>query len=154
MRLPIRVLVLCTANSARSQLAEALLRDRGQGRVDVESAGATPAESVHPGAIRVLSEHAVPIRDQRPKRTEEVLGLGWDVVITVCDQAREACPVLPEATLSVHWSVEDPARAPGEAAAFEKAYEDLGRRVDELLKLSIEALDPQDLKKELDRLGA
>jgi arsenate reductase len=107
---------------------------------------------VNPSAVRVLAAHGVSIQEQRPKRTEEVLGLGWDVVITVCDEAYEACPVLPGATLSVHWGMADPAGAENEVQAFEETYELLERRVDALLELPIEALDPRELKWELERL--
>ena len=143
MRLPIRLLILCTANSARSQIAQAILNARGAGRVVAESAGAKPAERVHPGALRVLAAHGLEADRQRPKRTEEVLGLGWDVVLTVCDLAKEACPVLPEATLTAHWGVADPAGAPNEPRAFQEAYE----------VLDLAAVSPQELEDELNRIG-
>ena len=153
MKLPLRVLVLCTANSARSQIAEALLRERSTGRVEVESAGVTPAAQVNPSALRVLAAHGVPVVGHRPKGTEEALGSDWDVVITVCDQAREACPVLPEATLTAHWGVEDPVGSPNETQAFEEAFRILSRRINEFLSLPLARLASKQLRTELDRIG-
>ena len=138
---------------ARSQIAEALLRSRGAGRVEARSAGSAPAERVNPGALRVLAAHGVDHEGHPPTRTEAVLGLGWDVVITVCDQARESCPVLPSATLTAHWDVEDPVGAPDEADAFEEAYEVLSRRIDDLLAVDLGEFDPQELELELARIG-
>ncbi len=153
MKLPLRVLVLCMANSARSQIAEALLRERGSSCVEVESAGVTPAALVNLGALRVLAVHGISVVSHRPKRIEEVLSSGWDVVITVCDQARQACPVFPEATLTAHWGVEDPVGAPNEVQAFEEVFQRLSRRIDDFLSLSLDTLNPELLRIELDRIG-
>jgi len=153
MKLPLHVLVLCMANSARSQIAEALLRERGSSCVEVESAGVTPAELVNPGALRVLAVHGISAVSHRPKRTEEVLSSGWDVVITVCDQARQACPVFPEVTLTAHWGVEDPVGAPNEVQAFEEVFQILSRRIDEFLSLPLDTLDPEPLRIQLNRIG-
>ena len=153
MKLPLRILVLCTANSARSQIAEALLRERSTGRVEVESAGVTPAAQVSPSTLRVLAAHGIPVMGHQPKPAEEVLGSSWDVVITVCDEAREACPVLPGVTLTSHWGVEDPAGSPNETQAFEEAFQILSRRINEFLSLPLATLDPEQLRTELDRIG-
>lgn len=134
-------------------MAEALLRARGPGRVEAQSAGANPAQDIHPRAVQVLAEHGIPVVGQRAKRTDEVLGLGWDVVITVCDQAREACPVLPGATLAAHWGMEDPAEDADAERAFGEAFELLSRRVDELLDLPLNTLGPDELLEELDGIG-
>jgi protein-tyrosine-phosphatase len=133
-------------------MAEALLRAQGPERVEAQSAGANPAQDIHPRALQVLAERGIPVVGQRAKRTDEVLGLGWDVVITVCDQAREACPVLPGATLAVHWGMEDPAEAASERA-FAEAFELLSRRVDELLALPLNTLMPDELLEELEGIG-
>jgi arsenate reductase (thioredoxin) len=154
MELPLRVLVLCTANSARSQIAQALFSLRGGGRIDVESAGTTPAAEVNPGALRVLADHGIPTEAQRPKGVDDVAGLGWDVVITVCDQAKEACPILPGVPVSAHWGVPDPVGAVDEVEAFERAFEVLGRRVDDFLALPLETLSRDALKEALDRIGS
>lgn len=154
MELPLRVLVLCTANSARSQIAQALFSRRGRGRIEVESAGTTPAPEVNPGALRVLADHGIDAEGQRPKAVEDVMDEGWDVVITVCDQAKEACPVLPGVAVAAHWGVTDPVGAVDQRMAFERAFEVLGGRVDDFLALPLEALSPDALKEELDRIGS
>ncbi|MDE0083849.1 MAG: arsenate reductase ArsC [Gammaproteobacteria bacterium] len=153
---PLRVLMLCTANSARSQIAEALLRHCGAGRVEAGSAGATPAGRVHPAALGVLERHGVPAERLGPKATGELLGREWDVVITVCDRARDACPVLPRATVSAHWGMPDPARVTGtgEAAAFDEAFRTLRRRIDAFLALRLEELDPAALGEALTEIGS
>ena len=154
-RTPIRVLFLCTANSARSQIAEALLRHGGRGRVEAASAGARPADKVHPAALGVLAKHGIPPPGRGPRASGDLLGRRWDIVITVCDQAREACPVLPEATLSVHWRMPDPARAAAadEAEAFGDAFRMLRRRIDAFLALPLEELGSAALRRALREIG-
>ncbi len=91
---PVRVLFLCTHNSARSQMAEGLLRHLGQGRVEVHSAG-TVATRVHPLAVAAMAEKSIEISGQRSKHLEEFSGQEFDYVVTVCDNARESCPIFP-----------------------------------------------------------
>lgn len=110
---PIRVLFLCTKNSARSQMAEALLAHEGGGRFEVASAGATPAMSVDPMTFEVLDQLGIDWRAHRPKGFDAIQSTEWEVVVTVCDRAREACPVLPGRPVFAHWSLEDPVEAPG-----------------------------------------
>lgn len=88
---PLRVLFLCTQNSARSQIAEALLNSRNDKRVQAGSAGTRPAERVNPFALEFLDKHGVDSSNARPKTIDEVAGERWDIVITVCDAAKEAC---------------------------------------------------------------
>jgi arsenate reductase (thioredoxin) len=102
-----RVLILCTGNSARSQMAEGLLRHDAGERFDVESAG-TKASSVRPEAIAAMSELGIDISGQRSKNVDEFEGQRFDYVITVCDNARETCPVFFEATEKLHHSFDDP----------------------------------------------
>jgi arsenate reductase len=113
---PTRVLFLCTHNSARSQIAEALLRRRGGDRFEVASAGSEPGERVHPLALRVIGELGATPAGHRPKGFDEVFGREWDLVVTVCDDALVACPVLPPETRSTHWGLADPSRAQGSEA--------------------------------------
>jgi arsenate reductase len=138
------VLVLCTGNSARSQIAEALLSSRGAGRIAVESAGSRPAPRANPLAIRVLAEHGVDWRGKEPRGLDAVADRRWDLVITVCDNARDACPVLPGQPAMAHWGMEDPAEATGSdderMAAFRAAYDLISERVDALLALPLETL--------------
>jgi arsenate reductase len=110
-----RVLILCTHNSARSQMAERLLRELGGDRFEVASAG-TVATAVHPLAARTMEEIGLDLRGQSSKTLERYLGERWDYVITVCDQAGERCPVFPGPARRIHWSFEDPSAATGSEA--------------------------------------
>jgi len=102
------VLILCTGNSARSQMAEGLLRHEAGDRFDVYSAGTKPS-LVRPEAIAVMAELGIDISGHRSKSADEFAGRDLDYVITVCDNAREACPVFPAKTRRMHWPFEDPA---------------------------------------------
>jgi arsenate reductase len=108
-----RILVLCTGNSCRSIMAEALFRELGSERVDVVSAGSVPAGAVNPLTERVLEEAGIDHGWARSKSMTEFLDREFDHVITVCDDAAEACPTFPGAALRTHWSIPDPALAPG-----------------------------------------
>src|SRR5215471_16101823 len=109
-----KVLFLCTGNSARSILAEYLLRRIGHGRFEVYSAGTQPAGKVNPLALRVLKElYHVDASGARSKSTDEFQKMNFDFVITVCDNARESCPVWPGQPIIAHWGVPDPALATG-----------------------------------------
>jgi arsenate reductase (thioredoxin) len=107
-----RVLFLCTHNSARSQMAEGLLRDIAGDRFDVHSAG-TEATHVRPDAIKVMAELGIDISEQTSKTLDRYLEEHWDAVITVCDDANEACPVFPGTAARDHWSFPDPSKASG-----------------------------------------
>jgi arsenate reductase len=107
-----RVLILCTANSARSQMAEGLLRELGGDRLDVFSAGAKPS-MVNPLAIQVMHERGIDISHHRSKHLGEFLDQPFDEVITVCDTAAETCPIFPGRAQRIHWSFPDPAAAEG-----------------------------------------
>ena len=108
-----RVLILCTGNSARSQMAEGLLRHMAGDRLEVHSAGTRPG-SVRPEAIAVLAELGIDIRGHWSKHVDEFAGQPFDYVITVCDHADQSCPVFPGQTRRIHWSFEDPAAAAGD----------------------------------------
>lgn len=107
-----RVLILCTGNSARSQMAEGLLRHLAGGAIIVESAGTAPSP-VNPLAIRDMAERGIDISHHRSKHLSEFLNQPFDVVITVCDQAAEACPIFPGRAERIHWSFPDPAAVTG-----------------------------------------
>lgn len=111
-----RVLILCTGNSARSQMAEGLLRNDFGDRLRVDSAGSKPG-TVRPEAIAVMAEVGIDISGHRSKHVDEFAGEQFDVVITVCDHAREVCPVFPGAPRVVHRSFDDPAAVEGDEAA-------------------------------------
>ena len=110
-----RVLILCTGNSARSQMAEGLLREIAGGNIDVESAGVIKS-FVRPQAISVMKELGIDISGHRSKSVEEFTGQEFDYVITVCDNAKESCPVFPGNVKRIHWSFDDPAEATGNDA--------------------------------------
>ncbi len=111
---PHKILVLCTGNSARSILAEYLLREKGRGRFEVFSAGSRPTGRVNPLAIRVLHErYQLDASAARSKSAEEFRGVPLDFVLTVCDHAREACPVWPGVPVLAHWGPPDPAAVTG-----------------------------------------
>lgn len=107
-----RVLILCTGNSARSQMAEGLLRHDAGDRFEVESAGTRPSQ-VRPEAIHALGELGIDISAHRSKHVDEVLGQNFDYVLTVCDNAKESCPVFPSTAKCIHHNFEDPAAVQG-----------------------------------------
>lgn len=110
-----RVLILCTGNSARSQMAEGLLRHDAGDRYEVSSAGTNPS-SVRPEAIQALAELGIDIRHHRSKHVDELANQPFDYVLTVCDNARESCPVFPGAAKVIHHNFDDPAAAEGTEA--------------------------------------
>lgn len=125
------VLILCTGNSCRSQMAEGLLREAAGELLDVHSAGSNPIGRVHPRAIDVMKEIGIDIDGHRSKHLEEFLDAGIDVVITVCDNANETCPVFPGNVDRYHWSFADPVHATGTEeeidAAFRKTRDEIRR---------------------------
>lgn len=152
-----RVLFLCTGNSARSQMAEAVVNHRGQGRFRAESAGSQPAARVNPRAIAVLEEAGIPWRGHQPCGLEGLVGEEWDLVITVCDNAREACPIFPGQPVVAHWTMTDPAAVEGTAAQKQRAFQEalalIARRVDLLLELPVTSLGPAALRERVGRIG-
>jgi arsenate reductase len=129
---PIRVLFVCTGNSARSVMAEALLRHHGGERFEVHSAGTEP-KGVNPLTLRVLGEAGMDASFARSKSVAEFLGQTFDYVVTVCDQARQTCPVFPGVHESLHWGYEDPAAAEGteeeRLAVFRAVFIQMAERV-------------------------
>jgi arsenate reductase len=113
---PRRVLILCTGNSARSQMAEGLLRHLAGDRFEVASAGVAPTQ-VRPEAVTVMREVGVDISRHHSKSVDEFVAQEFDYVITVCDNANEQCPVFPGKTERIHWSFDDPAAAEGDEHA-------------------------------------
>lgn len=129
---PKRVLILCTGNSARSQMAEGLLRHLSGNKIAVQSAGTKPG-SVRAEAIEAMRELGIDISRHRSKSVDEFNGQEFDYVITVCDNARENCPVFPGRTKRIHWSFDDPAAAPGDATArlavFRRVRDEINERL-------------------------
>lgn len=153
------VLFLCTGNSARSILAEALLNREGQGRYQAFSAGSQPRGEVHPMALDLLARNGFKTDDLRSKSWDEFAEPGapqLDFVFTVCDNAAgETCPVWPGQPMSAHWGIEDPATVEGEGqrAAFERAMMFLRNRISLFTALPLDAIDAMSLKDELDTIG-
>lgn len=143
------ILVLCTGNSARSILGEAIINRLGDGRNRGFSAGSFPKGQVHPGALRLLERHSYPIVDLRSKSWDEFSGLDAptiDAVITVCDNAAsEMCPIWPGQPIKAHWGLPDPAAVDGDDAtvdaAFEATHAALLRRIERLVELPIRERD-------------
>jgi arsenate reductase len=129
---PIRVLFVCTGNSARSIMAEALLRHHGGEEFEVHSAGTEP-RGVNPLTLKVLEDAGIDASSARSKSVNEYLGQEFDYVVTVCDEARQVCPVFPGVHESLHWGYEDPAEATGaeeeKLAVFRRVFVQLGERV-------------------------
>lgn len=127
------VLILCTGNSARSQMAEGLLRDRAGDRMRVESAGTKPSH-VHPLAIRAMDEVGIDLREHRSKYLNEFTSTPFTYVITVCDHAAETCPVFPGLAERLHWSQPDPAAVEGSEderlEAFRQVRDALTERIE------------------------
>jgi ArsR family transcriptional regulator, arsenate/arsenite/antimonite-responsive transcriptional repressor / arsenate reductase (thioredoxin) len=142
------VLFLCTGNSARSPMAEALLRHRTSGRVEVESAGSHPKPRLHPTAVRVMREdYGIDLTNQRPQHLDAVTGRRFDYVISLCDKVRETCPEFEEQGVLVHWSIPDPATVDaGQAgySAFRDTATELDRRIGFLLPVLEHAMSDRE----------
>ena len=155
------VLFLCTGNSARSIMAEAILSFKGRPNFTAYSAGSHPSGAVRTEAIRQLATANIPAQGLRSKSWEEFSGPGapqLDFVITVCDNAaKEVCPFWPGQPISAHWGVPDPAAAAGSPADIERAYRNafflLDRRITLFLCLPLTSLDKLAIEKEIDRIG-
>lgn len=132
---PLRILFLCTHNSARSQMAEALMR-RAAGQVVIAASAGSEPSAVHPLAVMVMAERGIDIGGQRSKDMAVPARQHWDIVVTVCDRVREVCPTFPEETRAIHWSIRDPVAVSGteaeRLAAFRTAAEEIGRRAGRL----------------------
>ena len=128
-----RVLILCTGNSARSQMAEGLLRHDAGDRFEVASAGVNPTQ-VRGEAIETMREVGIDISNHRSKPVAEFSGQEFDYVVTVCDNANEQCPVFPGKTQRIHWSFEDPAAVEGDAATRLAAFRKIRDEIRERLK--------------------
>lgn len=133
-----RILFLCTGNSSRSQMAEAVAEHLGGGAVRAFSAGSHP-KPLHPEGVRVMGERGIDISDQRPKHLSEFALERFDCVVTLCDRVREVCPEFPGHPDVIHWSIPDPARE-DDPAAFERTAAELEARIPFLLKLIEEAV--------------
>jgi arsenate reductase len=155
------VLFLCTGNSARSIMAEAIMNKKGFPTFTAYSAGSHPKGAVHPGAVRQIEIAKLPIVGLRSKDWSEFAKPGspkLDFVFTVCDNAaKEVCPVWPGQPMTAHWGVPDPAAVDGTPEQIDRAFRDafimLDRRISLFLALPLSSLDILAIKKEIDRIG-
>ena len=155
------VLFLCTGNSARSILAEAILNHSGKGRFRAFSAGSHPAGKVNSWAIELLTRQKLEVADLRSKNWNEFAAAGapqLDFVFTVCDNAAgEVCPVWPGQPQTAHWGIEDPAAVAGsdedKRRAFSKAFAEMNRRISLFTNLPLAKLDAMAIKREIDQIG-
>jgi arsenate reductase (thioredoxin) len=141
----LRVLFVCTGNSARSQMAEAALNQRGGGRFVAESVGSEPAAQVNQFALDALRDAGIKWQGHSPRGLDALEREGWDIVITVCDHAREACPVFPGHPVVAHWGMADPAAVEGDPErkrhAFREALQLINQRLNLLLALPTAPFD-------------
>ncbi len=155
----INVLFLCTGNSARSIMAEAILSHDGAGRFAAYSAGSKPTGTPNPFALAMLAEQGYPAEGFASKSWHDFAdGPAFDLIFTVCDSAAaETCPVWPGQPISAHWGIPDPAAAEGsdadKRAAFRIAFQRLKRRIDALLALPLDTLSPEALSEALTAIG-
>ena len=155
------VLFLCTGNSARSIMAEAILQREGMGRLNSFSAGSRPKGTIHPYALELLRQLNYPVKGLRSKGWDEFAAAGapaLDFVFTVCDNAAaEVCPIWPGQPMTAHWGVPDPAAAEGTEAerrfAFADAYRMLKNRISVFVNLPMASLDRMALKERLSAIG-
>ncbi len=159
------VLFLCTGNSARSILAEAILNHVGKGRFRAYSAGSHPGGKVNPFAIELLTKQGLAVADLRSKSWDQFGEISaapeaphLDFVFTVCDNAAgEVCPIWPGQPMTAHWGIEDPAAVEGSDAdkrkAFTKAFAEMNRRISLFTSLPIAKLDALAIKRELEQIG-
>ncbi|MBA2467256.1 MAG: arsenate reductase ArsC [Sphingomonas sp.] len=156
---PYNVLFLCTGNSARSILAEAILNREGKGRFRAFSAGSYPKGEVHPAALALLRELSIPTDGLRSKSWDEFAQAHapkLDFVFTVCDNAAgETCPIWPGQPMTAHWGIEDPAAVQGEGQrqAFWNAYQAMQRRIQLFLALPLDSVDDLNLTRRLRDIG-
>jgi arsenate reductase len=156
---PLNILVLCTGNSCRSVLGEALINHLGAGRLRAFSAGSHPIGRINENALATLARHGLPMEGYRSQSWNEFEHENIDVLISVCDSAAgEACPVYLGQAVRGHWGLPDPAHVTGSPevveAAFEATYAALERRIRKLLALPLETLSRAELAEALNRIGA
>ena len=138
-------------------MAEALVNWKGRGRFHAESAGSSPADRVNPHAIETLREYHTPWRGRAPRSIDGLEREPWDLVVTVCDRAKESCPIFPGQPIMAHWGMADPALVAGDdatkRAAFKDAFLLLSRRIDLLLALPVEKLERLALEARVRAIG-
>ena len=155
----LNVFVICTGNSCRSVMGEALVNHLGQGRLKAFSAGSHPIGRINTGALATLKRHNLPTEGYQSQSWEDFEETAMDIVITVCDNAAgESCPVYLTEVVRTHWGVSDPGHVEGtdeeKIAAFEQTFSILKLRVEKMLELPLETMTPEELTAELNKIGS
>ncbi|HIF55171.1 MAG: arsenate reductase ArsC [Methylococcales bacterium] len=155
----LNVFVICTGNSCRSVMGEALVNHLGQGRLKAFSAGSHPIGRINTGALATLKRHNLPTEGYQSQSWEDFEDTAMDIVITVCDNAAgESCPVYLTEVVRTHWGVSDPGHVEGtdeeKIAAFEQTFSILKLRVEKMLELPLETMTPEELTAELNKIGS
>ena len=145
-----RVVFLCTGNSARSQIAEALLQQLSGNTVEAFSAGSRP-KALHPGAVRVMRARGIDISDRRPKHLSTLAQRRFDFVISLCDRVREVCPEFPGDPVTTHWSIPDPAAQPVSASEPDAPFERTAVELETRIRFLLHRLNDRDSHKEVSR---
>ena len=154
----LNILVICTGNSCRSVMAEALLNHLGQGRLNAFSAGSHPVGKINEAALATLKRHSLPTEGYKSQSWEDFQEIPMDIVITVCDNAAgETCPVYLTQAVRAHWGVSEPGHIEGtdeeKIAAFEQTFATLKLRINKMLELSLETMTKGSLTAELNKIG-
>lgn len=154
----LNILIVCTGNSCRSVMGEALFNHLGRGRIKAFSAGSHPIGRINTGALATLKRHGLPTEGYKSQSWEEFENQPMDIVITVCDNAAgESCPVYLTRAIRAHWGVPDPGHVQGTGeeiiAAFEHTYRTLELRINTMLALPLETMSPEELTAELNAIG-
>ena len=153
-----RILFLCTGNSCRSQMAEVLMNHLGGDRFIAFSAGSFPSGSVHPLAIETMREMGLDISQNKSKSLDVYVNELWDIIITVCDNAKESCPIFPGQKIGAHWGFEDPAKFEGtdeqKRLFFRKIATEIERRIRLLLALPEDKLPFLEYEREVKSIGS
>ena len=132
-----KVMFICTGNSCRSQIAEGLLRDKYNDKFEVYSAGNKPSK-LHPAATKVMEEWGININNQKSEHIRNYTDKNLDILITVCDNAKNNCPIFPNVKINIHWNIKDPfngwSSSPEKLAPYRKTRDELKKRIDELFE--------------------
>lgn len=152
-----KILFLCTRNSARSQMAEAIVNHKGDDRFMAFSAGSYPAEAIHPIALEVLNNSGFDMNGKRPKTMDVYKAMDFDFVITLCDSIKETCPIFPGHPIYAHWGMPDPAEYQGtideKRRFFKKTQMEIANRINLFLSLPFEKLDRLALELKVKEIG-
>lgn len=152
-----KVLFLCSGNSARSIMAEELLRVRGGDKFEAYSAGVNPAKEIHPLAIKVLGEIGVTLQGRAPRDVAQLVDDQFDIILTLCDHARETCPIFPGHPIRGHWGMPDPVLFEGTEEEklyfFRKTLREIGNRIDLFVLIETDRMDHNELERLIGDIG-